>query len=86
MLSLSILRGASMKQTAFWRALVDGVASIGEGMASIFNLGPSFSKPPSYEEQFGTDAELLAADRKKIEEDFQALLRRIEKEIRDTSK
>lgn len=72
-----------MKRTSLWRVLVDGMASIGEGMASIFNLGHSRSRPPSYEEQFGTDAERLASDWNKVGDDFRTVLSRSEKEIKD---
>jgi len=75
-----------MKPTTFWRAFVDGVASIGEGMASLFNLRPCDPKPPSYEEQFGTDAELLASDWKKVGNDFRTVLGGLEKETKETSK
>ncbi len=72
-----------MKRTSLWRVLVDGMASIGEGMASIFNLGPSRSRPPSYEEQFGTDAERLASDWKKVANDFHTVLKGYEKDDTD---
>ena len=75
-----------MKQKPFLRAFMEGVASIGEGMASIFNLRPCAMKPPSYEQQFGTDAELLASDWKKVGNDFRTVLEGLEKETKGTSK
>jgi hypothetical protein len=75
-----------MMRKSFWRAFVDGMASIGEGMASIFNLAPSRSELPSYEEQFGTDVEILASDWKKVGDDFRTVLTGLEKETKGTPK
>ncbi|KKR46670.1 MAG: hypothetical protein UT82_C0009G0034 [Parcubacteria group bacterium GW2011_GWB1_40_14] len=57
-----------MKIKSFLRAFLDGLASIGEGMASLSLF--SSSHLPNYEERFGTDAELLASDWRKVVNDL----------------
>lgn len=61
-----------MKKKSFIRRILDGFATIGEGMASLFSLGGRSAKPFNYEERFGTDEQLLASDWEKVGDELRS--------------
>lgn len=84
--SSSLHWGMSMERKSFSRVFVDGIASLGEGMASMFSWGFYPQQSLSYEERFGTDAELFASDWQRVGDDMRSAMNQFEKEMGNSFK
>lgn len=78
--------GVSVKRKSFLRVSLDGMANLGKGMALIFSFGFYPSRPFSYEERFGTDAERLRSDWQRVGDDIQSAVKQFKEEIEDNPK
>ena len=70
-----------MKQRSFLKAFLDGFLNLGEGIASAFSFGLYTPRTPSYEEQFGTDAEQLASDWRTVGNDMRTVMQKFENKL-----
>ena len=66
------------RSESFFCSFFYGIASIGKGMASLMSPVDS----PSYEERFGTDAQLLASDWRVVDNDMKIAIKHFEKELK----
>lgn len=65
-----------MKRKSFWQALLEGFATIGEGLSHLFYFGASREMPPNCREILEkSNEQALREDWEKVGEDFNTVIK-----------